>query len=116
MIVKSENSQILAFLEQLVKLNQTLAKIFKSGDISHLTEMNAVIKEMYRLQHGSEDDAFRLIDEDCKIIYGNFDMLIAVLRTTEDGELDGGAQTALNKLLGNIHDASVSIATVFGLV
>ena len=43
-------------------------------------------------------------------------MIIAVLRTTENGEIDKGAQKAIDKLLRNIHKATVNIAGAFGLI
>ena len=111
-----ENKEVLAFIEQLVALNKQIAEAFKTGNVALFTDMNRAIKEMYRLQHGKEDDAFKTIDPDCEVIYRNFDMMIAVLRTTENGEIDAGAQSALNKFLHNIHDATVNIASLFGLI
>lgn len=105
-----------AFVKQLIDLNRSVAEIFKTGDITNLTRMNKIIKEMYRLQHASEDPALAVIDGECKIIYSNFDMIVAVLRTTEDGIIDKGAQKALNKFLHNIHEATVDIASTFGLI
>ena len=77
--------------------------------------MNQAIKAMYAVQKGSEDEVFRAIDPDCDVIYRNFDMIVAVLKTTENGEIDGGARTAVNKLLHNINEAVINIVTLFGL-
>lgn len=111
-----ENEAIASFIGKLAELNRTLAELFKSGDIRLFTQMNGILKEMYRIQHGSEIAAFVAIDEDCTVIYKNFDMIISVLRTTENGEIDSGAQTALNRLLHNIDKATVNIAEAFGLI
>ena len=43
-------------------------------------------------------------------------MIVKVLRTTEDGVIDAGAQKALNKFLHNVDAAVIEIAQAFGLV
>ena len=111
--VKKEHIE---FIEQLVRLNRAMTELFKSSNLELFTELNRAIKELYRIQHGSEDEVFVAIDPDCDIIYKNFDMIIAVLRTTEDGVIDAGARTALNKFLHNIDTAAVNIATMLGIV
>ena len=105
-----------AFIEQLASLSGTLKEIFTTGNIEFFPKMNGVIKEMYRLQAGSEEAPLMAIDPDCKIIYGNFDMIVKVLRTTEDGVIDAGAQKAINKFLRNIGEAVANIARAFDLV
>ena len=110
------SSEVIAFASELVRLNGTMSELFKSGNVALFSEMNKAIKEMYRLQHGSSDSVFEAIEPDCAVIYGNFDMIIAVLRTTEDGVIDKGAQGALNKFLHNIDEAVVNIASALGIV
>lgn len=105
-----------AFCEQLVRLNGTMKELFQSGNVALFTEMNAAVKELYRLQHGSEETAMLAIEPDCGVLYANFDMIVKVLRTTEDGVIDAGAQKALNKFLHNIDAAVINIARTFGLV
>ena len=105
-----------AFCEQLVRLNATMKELFDKGNLALFTEMNLAIKEMHRIEVTSKDEAFKVLHADTEIIYKNFDMIIAVLRTTEDGEIDAGAQVALNRLLHNIDTAVVSIATTLNLV
>lgn len=114
--MEEQNEQLVKFVDLLAQINVELADIFRRGDVSVFSDMNKTVKEMYRIQHGSEDDAFRTIDPDCEVIYRNFDMIVSVLRTTENGEIDKGAQTALNKFLHNINEAVVNIVTLFGLV
>ncbi len=104
------------FIVTLFAVNGTLEQLFGSGDITLFSELNHEIKTMYDLQHGSEDPVMKACNAECEIIYQNFDMIIAVLRTTEDGVIDGGAQSALNKLLHNIDEAVVNLATALGIV
>lgn len=108
--------ETLDFVGKVAELNRQLADVFNSGNVEIFTQMNGTIKEIYALQHGSEDYILQSVDEDCAVIYGNFDMIIAVLRTTENGEIDRGAQKAIDKLLRNIHKATVNIAGAFGLI
>lgn len=108
--------EIQTFSEQLVRLNATMKELFTSGNVALFTEMNRAVKEMYDIQHASKEPALQAIADDCEVIYGNFNMIIAVLRTTEGGVIDKGAQTALNKFLHNIDEAVVAIASAFGLV
>ena len=110
------NNDLQVFCEQLVRLNATMKELFDKGNLALFTEMNLAIKEMHRIEVSSKDVAFQSLHSDTEIIYKNFDMIIAVLRTTEDGEIDEGAQVALNRLLHNIDTAVVNIATTLNLV
>ena len=89
------------FISALFALNKTMEELFASGNVALFTEMNAEIKELHRLQSGSEDPVMKAL---------------AVLRTTEDGTIDAGAQSALNKFLHNIDEAVVNIASALGVV
>ena len=113
--MEEKKEPIAAFVELLAQLGGELCTLYREGNAQALTDMNATIKEMYRLQHGSGEDAFRAIGSDCEVIYRNFDMIVAVLRTTENGEADRGAQTAVNKFLRNINGAVGNIITLLGL-
>ena len=104
------------FVQYLVALNGTMKELFTSGNTELFTEMNKTIKQMHRIQSVSKTAALMAIEPECKMIYANFDMIIKVLRTTEDGVIDAGAQSALNKFLHNIDEAVVNIAKAFGLV
>ncbi len=110
------NEHHIAFIEQLVRLNGTMAELFKNSNLELFGEMNKAIKEMYRLQHGADDEVFRAIDPDCEVIYENFDMIIAVLRTTENGVIDEGARKAIDKFLHNIDEAVINIASMLGVI
>lgn len=114
--MENNEEKVKAFIGCLAEINCELRDIAQKGDLNRLTDMNATVKEMYRLQHGSEEEVFVAIDPDCEIVYKNFDMIVGVLRTTEDGIIDGGARTALNRLLHNINEGVVGIVTVLGLV
>ncbi len=103
------------FLVQLVRLNGTMKELFSSGNIELFPEMNDAIKKMHAVQHGSKDAVLEALDPECAVIYGNFDMIVKLLRTT-DGEIDAATQKGLNKLLHNIDEAVVNIAAAVGLV
>lgn len=102
--------------EQLVRLNATMKELFDRGNVALFGEMNAAIKEIHKIEKEADSPAIRAVSVDLGIIYENFDMIIAVLRTTEDGVIDSGAQTALNRLLHNIDLSVINIARAFGLV
>ena len=104
------------FIAQLARLNKTMSELFSSGNVALFTQMNEEVKRMHDLQHGSSDKVLQAIDPECVVIYGNFDMIVKLLRTTEDGVIDGAAQKALNKFLHNIDEAVVNIAAALGLV
>lgn len=103
------------FLVQLVRLNGTMKELFSSGNIELFPEMNDAIKKMHAVQHGSKDAVLEAVDPECAVIYGNFDMIVKLLRTT-GGEIDAATQKGLNKLLHNIDEAVVNIAAAVGLV
>ncbi len=115
-MIEETNKKVTEFIGCLVALNHTMAELFSTADLTLFTEMNGQIKHMYKLQNDSEDPVFRAVDPACKIIYGNFDMIVSVLRTTENGVIDEGARKALDKFLHNIDGAVVSIASAIGLV
>ena len=110
------SKEVTEFLTRLVRLNGTMQQLFATGNVALFTEMNAAIKQMHAVQHGSKDKVLEALDPECVVIYGNFDMIIKILRTTEDGVIDAGAQKAINKFLHNIDEAVVNIAGAVGLV
>lgn len=105
-----------AFVRALYAINRTMKQLFDSGNVALFTDMNAEIKTLYSIQHGSGDPVLQAVDTECNIIYHNFDMIVAVLRTTENGDIDVGAQSAINKFLHNIDDSVVNIAAALGVV
>ncbi len=108
--------EVVAFLAQLVRLNAAMKELFASGNVALFTEMNDAIKQMHAIQHGSGDKVLQALDPECVVIYGNFDMIVGVLRSTEDGVIDAAAQKAIDKFLHNIDEAAVNIAAAVGLV
>lgn len=110
------SKEVTEFLTRLVRLNGTMQQLFATGNVALFTEMNAAIKQMHAVQHGSKDKVLEALDPECVVIYENFDMIIKILRTTEDGVIDAGAQKAINKFLHNIDEAVVNIAGAVGLV
>lgn len=104
------------FLTQLVRLNATMAELFSSGNVALFTEMNEAIKQMHAVQRASGDKVLQALDPECVVIYENFDMIVKLLRTTQDGVIDDAAQKAINKFLHNIDEAVVNIAAAVGLV
>lgn len=110
------SKDVLDFCAQLVRLNGAMAELFNSGNIALIGEINAAVKELHRVQSGGHDPVLSAVAEECKIIYVNSDFIVEVLRTTENGEIDAGAEKALNKFLHNMDEAVVNIAGALGLV
>lgn len=104
------------FAAQLVELSRVIVDIFKSGSLERLPDMNRIVKEMHRLQHGSEDTAMQTIDVEANVIYSNFDMLVKVLKTAESDSDLPSLQSAVNIFLHNINEAAVNIAAMLGLL
>ena len=115
--MEEQASQVtIDFAKQLIELSRVIVDIFETSDLDELPSMNRIIKEMYRLQHGSEDVAMQTIDVEANVIYSNFDMLVQVLKTAESDSDLPSLQNAVNKFLHNINEAVVNIAAMFGLV
>lgn len=115
--MEEQASQVtIDFAKQLIELCRVIVDIFKTSDLDKLPSMNRIIKEMYRLQHGSEDVAMQTIDVEANVIYSNFDMLVQVLKTAESDSDLPSLQNAVNKFLHNINEAAVNIAAMFGLL
>ena len=114
--MNEENNELLEFCTQLVRINAVLAELFKSGNVELIGELNAAVKALHKVQSGSSDPVLQALSEECKVIYVNSDMIVEVLRTTENGVIDGGAQRALNKFLHNIDEAVVTIAKALGMI
>lgn len=104
------------FSVQLVRLNGAMKELFDKGDIKLFTEMNAAIKELHAIEKRTDSKAVKGCSKNLGIIYENFDMIIKVLRTTEDGEIDPAAQGAINHFLHNIDTAVLGIATFLQLI
>lgn len=51
---ETPDKEVTAFIDELVKLNKQIADLFDSGNVALFTDVNATVKEMYRLQHTAE--------------------------------------------------------------
>ena len=92
-----------------------MAELFESGNIALIGELNAAVKQLHAVQSAGGDPILEAVAEECKIIYVNSDMIVRLLRTTEGGVIDEGAQRALNKFLHNIDDAVINIANALDI-
>ena len=110
------NVQLQRFIALLADLNHMSADILKTGDSAILEKMNPVIEEMYAIQSVGAEDAYTAIEEDCQIIYQNFNAIITMLKSSEDAEKDVAAGVAVKQFLRNIFDANIRIITAYGLV
>ncbi len=107
---------VVGFCTTLLRLNGAMAELFRSGNVELFGEINAAVKELHAIQSKGGEPVFEAVAEECKVIYVNSDMIVKLLRTTEDGVIDRGAQTALNKFLHNIDEAVMNIAGALGLI
>lgn len=110
------SQEVIDFCAQLLRLNKAMDELFEKGNIQLFGEINAAVKELHAIQSSSHDPVFEAIAEECKVIYVNSDMIVRLLRTTENGVIDKGIEKGLNKFLHNIDDAVVNIAGALGLV
>ncbi len=114
--MKEAIGEIGKFAEGLARINKTMAELFRTGNIELFSELNREIAELYRIQHANENPVLRAVDSECAVIYRNFDMIVAVLRTVDSGEIDACTQKSLNRLLHNIDTAVVGIARAMELI
>ncbi len=110
------NQTILDFCTQLARVNRALADLFKTGDPVLFGELNAAVKALHAVESGAKEPVLEAVAEECKVIYVNSDLIVKLLRTTEGGVIDKGAQKGLDKFLHNIDSAVVNIAGALGLV
>jgi hypothetical protein len=109
------NVKLQRFIELLAKLNQSTAEVLKSGDTKILESMNAVVEEMYSIQHVGTEEAYTAIEEDMQVIYGNFNAIVAMMKSNESIFIDNATNVAVKKFLHNIFDATVNIVYAYGL-
>lgn len=110
------NVKLQRFIELLAELNHLSAEALKTGKLELFPKMNAVIKEMYSIQHFGEEDAYTAIEEDAQMIYKNFDAISLMMKSNDGGLLDNATSVAVKKFLRNIFEATVNIVTAYGLV
>ena len=85
-------------------------------DADVLFEMNDTIEEMYSIQHENEEEAYVAIEEDCQVIYKNFNAVVTMVKSNEKAWDDATTSQAIKRFLQNIFDANVRIVLAYGLV
>lgn len=110
------NEKLQRFIRLLSDLNHETAEVLSTGRTELLHKMNDTILEMYSIQHTGEEEAYTAIEEDCQIIYKNFNAIIAMLKSNESIFIDNATSSAVKKFLHNIFDANIAILTAYGLV
>ena len=109
------NVKLQRFIELLAILNKSTAEVLKSGDTKILESMNAVVEEMYSIQHVGTEEAYTAIEEDMQVIYGIFNAIVAMMKSNESIFIDNATNVAVKKFLHNIFDATVNIVYAYGL-
>ena len=109
------NVKLQRFIELLSILNHQCVEILKTGNTRLFPAMNDVVEEMYAIQHNGKEEAYTAIEEDAQIIYQNFNAIITMLQSNENGKTDGATSVAVKKFLRNIFDANVRIVLAYGL-
>ena len=110
------NEKLQRFIQLLSDLNHETAEAFSTGKTELLHKMNDTILEMYAIQQKGTEEAYAAIEEDCQIIYRNFNAIIAMLKSNESVFFDTATSVAVKKFLRNVFDANISILTAYGLV
>lgn len=110
------NEQLQKFIALLSDLNHECAETFATGKIEILHKMNGTIREMYAIQHGGKEEAYTAIEEDAQSIYKNFNAIVAMLKSNENGTFDKATNNAVKTFLQNIFDAVLRILAAYGLV
>ena len=77
------NEKLQRFIRLLSDLNHEIAEVFDTGRTEVFERMNKTVEEMYAIQHTGEEEAYTAIEEDCQIIYKNFDAIVAMLQSNE---------------------------------
>jgi hypothetical protein len=110
------NEKLQTFISLLSDLNHQITDVYASGRVDVLKKMNKTIQQMYEIQHSGTEDAYTAIEEDCQIIYQNFNAIITMLKSSEDATKDVVAGAATKKFLQNIFDAHIRILSAYGLI
>ena len=110
------NEKLQRLIRLLSDLNHQTAEAFSTGKISIFHDMNKTILAMYAIQHYEKEEAYTAIEEDCTIIYENFNAIIAMLKSSENPTTDEHASKAIKKFLQNVFDANIRILTAYGLI
>ena len=109
------NEQLQRFVQLLCDLNHQTVEMLKTGNTEYLFAMNDTIEEMYKIQHGSQEEVYTAIEDDAQVIYKNFNAMITMIRSNESDEMDEITVGVVKKFLHNIFDANVNIIVAYGL-
>ena len=109
------NKKLQRFIQLLCDLNHQCADFLKSGDTNILYVMNDTVEAMYDIQHKGKEEAYTAIEEDAQCIYKNFNAIIMMLKSNENGQLDEATSVSVKKFAHNIFDANVRIVLAYGL-
>ena len=93
------NETLQRFIQLLADLNRQSADMLRTGNTAHLAAMNDTVEEMYALQHGATEEAYTAIEEDMQIICKNFNAMVAMINSNENGKMDQATSVAVNKFL-----------------
>ena len=116
MSIELENNEKLQrFVQLICDLNHETVEMLKTGNIELLYDMNDTIEEMFSIQGNAKEEEYVEIDEDCQIIYKNFNAIITMIKSNEKDGLDEATSLAVKKFLHNIFDANVRIVRAYGL-
>ncbi len=110
------NETLQKFIKLLSDLNHQTARVFETGRLDVLHQMNKTIQQIHDIQQAGKEDAYTAIEEDAQMIYKNFNAIIGMLRSSEDVTNDLVAMRAVKKFLKNIFDANIQILTAYGLI
>ena len=103
------------FIQLLAALNQLTVEMLKTGNVELLYTMNDTIEEMYTIQHENPADEYTAIEEECQMIYKNFNAIITMINSNENEVSDKVTSEAVRAFLHNIFEANVCIVRTYGL-
>ncbi len=109
------NEKLQRFIQLLCELNHQTVEMLKTGNTEYLFKMNDTIEQMYTIQHDSQEEVYTEIEDDAQVIYKNFNAIIAMINSNENGALDQATSDAVKVFLHNIFEANVSIVRTYGL-
>ena len=109
------NERLQRFIQLICDLNHQTVEMLKTGNTQLLYEMNDTIEEMYSIQNDAKEDEYTVIDEECQMIYKNFNAIITMISSNEEGTLDEATSNAVKTFLRNIFEANVCIVRTYGL-
>ena len=109
------NERLQRFIQLLCDLNQQTVEMLKTGNTEYLYAMNDTIEEMYTIQHDAKEAEYTEIDDHAQVIYKNFNAIITMINSNENGVLDKETSNAVRVFLRNIFEANVNIIRAYGL-